>query len=84
MLLLCQDLDKDNSRLKLEIIDLMRHELSGGYIKKNVERIFVIGYIRLFLVTEEAKNLYIRHKWEKLEQVKTIHGHAVLMSKDLS
>jgi len=83
MLLLCQDLDKDNSRLKLEIIDLMRHELSGGYIKKNVERIFVIGYIRLFLVTEEAKNLYIRHKWEKLEQVKTIHGHAVLMSKDL-
>jgi hypothetical protein len=42
MLLLCQDLDKDNSRLKLEIIDLMRHELSGGYIKKNVERIFVI------------------------------------------
>lgn len=42
-----------------------------------------LGYIRLFLVTEEAKNLYIRHKWEKLEQVKTIHGHAVLMSKDL-
>ena len=42
-----------------------------------------LGYIRLFLVTEEAKNLYIRHKWEELEQVKTIHGQAVLMSKDL-
>jgi GNAT superfamily N-acetyltransferase len=42
-----------------------------------------LGYLRLFLVTEEAKNLYTRHGWEELEQVKTSQGNASLMSKGL-
>jgi len=43
-----------------------------------------LGYSRLFLVTEEAKNLYVKHCWKELELVKTNYGEASLMSKDLS
>lgn len=42
-----------------------------------------LGYLRLFLVTEEAKILYAKHGWEELQQVITKHGNASLMSKSL-
>jgi predicted N-acetyltransferase YhbS len=59
------------------------HHISLYLIKKLEKEARRLGYLRLFLVTKEAKNLYTRHGWEELEQVKTIHGDASLMSKGL-
>lgn len=42
-----------------------------------------LGYSSLFLITEDAKNLYSKYGWTELEQVKTCFGDASLMKKDL-
>jgi N-acetylglutamate synthase and related acetyltransferases len=42
------------------------------------------GYTDLFLVTEEAKNLYAKYGWEELEPVRTHYGSASLMKKHLA
>jgi len=59
-----------------------RH-ISSSLIEKMEIEARRLGYLRLFLVTEEAKTIYIKHGWEELEQVKTGHGNASLMSKGL-
>jgi len=42
-----------------------------------------LGYTELFLVTEDAKNLYLQCGWIELEKVETVYGQACLMKKYL-
>lgn len=62
-----------------------RHKnIASCLIKELESEAFQRGYSRLFLVTEEAKNLYVKYGWTELEIVDTSYGEASLMTKLLN
>lgn len=61
-----------------------RHQHIAEALIKRVElEACRFGYADLFLVTEEAKDLYAKYGWEELESVRTHYGDASLMRKHL-
>ncbi|MVB12748.1 Acetyltransferase (GNAT) family protein [Caprobacter fermentans] len=62
-----------------------RHKnIASCLIKELESRASQLGYSNLFLVTEEAKNLYVKYGWTEIEKVNTAYGKASLMMKSLN
>ena len=61
-----------------------RHKSIASHLIKRLESEAIrLGYSRLFLVTEEARDLYAKFGWVELGKVNTFYDEASLMTKVL-
>lgn len=60
------------------------NHIATALIKRLESEAQLLEYSELFLVTEEAKNLYVKFGWVEIDQVETSYSKASLMKKGLN